>query len=69
MPFSPVVDTDLLPQAPWQALNNGAARGIDLLVGHTRDEYRLFTAHLGREPTAKQVSAAITCLRGMADDG
>lgn len=37
-PFSPVVDGDTLPRAPWPALAEGAGRGVDLLVGHTRDE-------------------------------
>lgn len=41
-PFSPVVDGDVLPTAPWEALTGGAARDVDLIVGHTRDEYRLF---------------------------
>ncbi|MBP2191410.1 para-nitrobenzyl esterase [Nocardia goodfellowii] len=68
-PFSPVLDPEHLPQAPWQALNNGAARNIDLLVGHTRDEYRLFTTHLDRDPTQEQVSEAITRCRGLPDDG
>jgi para-nitrobenzyl esterase len=52
-PFSPVVDGEVLPAAPWQALASGAARDIDLLVGHNRDEYRLFVAlagQLGRIP-------------------
>jgi para-nitrobenzyl esterase len=40
-PFSPVVDGDVLPQAPWTALAAGAARDVDLLAGHTRDEFRL----------------------------
>ena len=40
--FAPVVDGDVLPATPWEALSNGAARGVDLIVGHTRDEYRLF---------------------------
>lgn len=44
IPFSPVVDGDVLAVTPWQALADGAGRGIDLLVGHTRDEQRLFTA-------------------------
>jgi para-nitrobenzyl esterase len=39
-PFSPVVDGDVLPEAPWPALAAGAGRDVDLLVGHTRDEYR-----------------------------
>jgi para-nitrobenzyl esterase len=41
-PFSPVVDGEVLPAAPWRSVATGAARGIDLIIGHTRDEYRLF---------------------------
>ncbi|ALV35019.1 carboxylesterase family protein [Streptomyces sp. CdTB01] len=41
-PFSPVVDGEVLPTTPWQALAAGAARDVDLLVGHNRDEWRLF---------------------------
>ena len=41
-PFSPIVDGATLLDAPWRVLAGGAARGIDLLVGHTRDEYSLF---------------------------
>jgi para-nitrobenzyl esterase len=42
--FAPVVDGDVLPCAPWQAVAAGAARDIELIVGHTRDEFRLFMA-------------------------
>lgn len=66
-PFSPVVDGDVLPQAPWQALAGGAARGIDLLVGHTRDEYRLLAARLGSEVTDEQVTATLDRLAPSAD--
>ena len=41
-PFSPVVDGEVLPAAPWQEVAAGAARHVDLITGHTRDEYRLF---------------------------
>jgi para-nitrobenzyl esterase len=37
--FAPVVDGEVLPTTPWEARH-----GVDLLVGHTRDEHRLFTA-------------------------
>ena len=47
VPFSPVVDGEVLPAAPWRAIAAGAARDIDLLTGHNRDEYRLFTEMLG----------------------
>ncbi|MFE7166962.1 carboxylesterase/lipase family protein [Streptomyces sp. NPDC057616] len=43
-PFSPVVDGEVLPCTPWQALATGAGRDVDLLVGHNRDEFRLFLA-------------------------
>ncbi|GAA1307077.1 carboxylesterase/lipase family protein [Pseudonocardia xinjiangensis] len=46
-PFSPVVDGEVLPASPWAALADGAARDVDLLVGHTRDEFSLLGARLG----------------------
>ncbi|WP_028921565.1 carboxylesterase/lipase family protein [Pseudonocardia acaciae] len=46
-PFSPVVDGEILPASPWAALGEGAARDVELLVGHTRDEYSLLAARLG----------------------
>ncbi|MEU5702024.1 carboxylesterase/lipase family protein [Streptomyces aurantiacus] len=44
IPLAPVVDGDVLPAAPWEALAAGAARDVELVAGHTRDEYRLFMA-------------------------
>lgn len=43
IPFAPVVDGDVLPATPWEALAGGAARDVALVVGHTRDEHRLFS--------------------------
>ncbi|MEU5082477.1 MULTISPECIES: carboxylesterase/lipase family protein [Streptomyces] len=40
--FAPVVDGDVLAATPWEALARGAARDVELVVGHTRDEYRFF---------------------------
>ncbi|MEU3568344.1 carboxylesterase family protein [Kitasatospora sp. NPDC036755] len=40
----PVVDGEVLPGSPWSALTEG----VDLLVGHTRDEFRLFAVLSGR---------------------
>ena len=41
--FGIVVDGDLVPRDPLEALvDEDAARGIDLLLGWTRDEYRLW---------------------------
>jgi para-nitrobenzyl esterase len=60
--FAPVVDGDVLPDTPWRALAAGAARGVDLIAGHTRDEQRLFTflaGALGRV-TAAQAAEALS---------
>ena len=56
MPFAPVVDGEVLPAVPWQALAGGAASGVERIVGHTRDEYRLFMAvkaSSGRSPQSR----------------
>jgi para-nitrobenzyl esterase len=44
----PVVDGEVLAESPWGALQSGKANGIELMVGHTRDEFRLFTVMAGR---------------------
>ena len=64
IPFSPVVADDDLPVTPWKALADGAGRDIDLLVGHTRDEHRLFTALEGLlgQVTEDQAETALTIL-------
>ena len=64
IPFSPVVEADALPVTPWRALADGAGRDIDLLVGHTRDEHRLFTALDGLlgQVTDEQAETALDIL-------
>ncbi|MFI6365551.1 carboxylesterase/lipase family protein [Nocardia sp. NPDC050630] len=66
-PFSPVVDGDVLPCAPWSAVAGGAARKVDLLVGHTRDEFRLYTSRPGSEPSPARMTAAFDHLGPGAD--
>jgi para-nitrobenzyl esterase len=43
VPLGPVIDGETLPADPWTALAAGAAQDVDLIVGHTRDEQRLFS--------------------------
>ncbi|MBO0915394.1 carboxylesterase/lipase family protein, partial [Streptomyces laculatispora] len=40
--FQIVVDGDLLPREPAEALRDGAASGVDLLMGSNTEEYRLW---------------------------
>jgi len=65
VPFSPVVDGEVLPSAPWRAVAAGAARQIDLLTGHNRDEYRLFLNLSGLRGKVTD-EAAGRALRGLA---
>ncbi len=44
----PVLDGVVLAETPWEALAGGRTKGIELLVGHTRDEFRLFSVMMGR---------------------
>lgn len=61
VPLAPVVDGEVLPVDPWQALAAGAGREIELVVGHTRDEFRLFMALGGLmgEVTEDQAAVAL----------
>jgi para-nitrobenzyl esterase len=64
MPFAPVVDGDVLPATPWEApagaaTSGGAASGVELIVGHTRDEYRLLMAVKGELGTITPEQADI----------
>jgi para-nitrobenzyl esterase len=64
IPFAPVVDGDVLPVTPWQALADGAGRDIELIVGHTREEQRLFTMIAGilGQVTPEQAATALDIL-------
>jgi para-nitrobenzyl esterase len=65
IPFSPVVDGEVLTTTPWRALMDGGGADVDLLVGHTRDEQRLFSAVDGLLGEVSQEQAA-TALRILA---
>ncbi|MFI6953619.1 carboxylesterase/lipase family protein [Nocardia sp. NPDC050408] len=56
--FSPVVDGEVLPKAPWQALAGGSARDVTVVIGHNRDEFRLFLALGGQLGTIDDTQAA-----------
>ncbi|MDT0613816.1 carboxylesterase/lipase family protein [Streptomyces lancefieldiae] len=69
-PYAPVVDGEILPVTPWQALASGASRDVDLVVGHNRDEFRLFVAMAGQlgQITDERATSALR-LFGPGPDG
>ena len=67
--FGPVIDGEILPDSPFRALAAGAGRGVDLLIGHNRDEYR-FVVHENGGPdsiTAEQAETALNSLPPIPD--
>jgi para-nitrobenzyl esterase len=44
LPFQPVIDGQILMERPIDALRRGASRNIPLMVGTTREEWKLFSA-------------------------
>ncbi len=61
----PIIDGDLLPQTPWDAFASGRAAGVELLAGHMRDEFRLFSVMMGVRGTFTDEDAA-TAMRVFA---
>lgn len=52
-PVGPTYGTKLLPQDPLQAMRDGTAHRVPLIVGTNRDEGRLFTRFLQLLPTTE----------------
>ena len=50
LPFHPALDEATLPMTPLEALRGGSAAGVDLLLGVTADEMRLFLDRPALEP-------------------
>jgi para-nitrobenzyl esterase len=58
LPFAPVVDGAVLPQAPLQAIAAGEGAGVPLLIGSNRDEARLFFVAAGTMDLIDDASVA-----------
>lgn len=44
MPFQPAIDGSLIPAQPIEGIRAGSAKGVPLLAGTTKEEWKLFTA-------------------------
>jgi para-nitrobenzyl esterase len=55
LPFAPVVDGVVLPEPPIDAIGKGQAAGVRVLIGTTREEWKLFTM---MDPTVASLDEA-----------
>lgn len=49
LPFTPVIDGELLPEPPHLAIANGAAKEIIIMAGTNTDEWAFFAVMLGQK--------------------
>jgi para-nitrobenzyl esterase len=54
--FGPVVDGTVVPASPWRAMASGAARDVEMIIGHNRDEYNIVIAGAGGPHTITQAA-------------
>ncbi|HTQ13058.1 MAG TPA: carboxylesterase/lipase family protein [Rhizomicrobium sp.] len=55
LPLQPAIENDVLPERPIDAIRAGAAAGIPVLTGTTKEEWKLFTV---ADPRLRFLSAA-----------
>ena len=67
--LGPVIDGEILLDSPFRALAAGVGRGIELLIGHNRDEYRFVVYDNGGPDTvtAEQAETALNSLPPIGD--
>ena len=65
MPFHPMVDGDVLPEAPVAALGAGAAAGVPMVIGTTTDEMRLFLDLSGPPPPREKLCRRVERYTGV----
>jgi para-nitrobenzyl esterase len=66
-PYFPVIDGEVLPASPIEALGCGAAADLDLLVGYNRDEYQMMletSGRRGRQEMQDVLQAAVLLFAG-----
>lgn len=67
LPFTPVVDGDLLPIEPYEAIRQGCAKDIAILSGSNTDEWTLFAAML-QQNTKSNDELKITLQHFLGED-
>ncbi|MCQ4086782.1 carboxylesterase/lipase family protein [Saccharibacillus sp. JS10] len=67
LPFQPVVEEATLPEEPLLAVSQGAAKGVDLLIGTNHDEGHFFIREQSQVTSPEQTVHTIRALTGVQD--
>ena len=69
MPYEPVVDGDVLPRVPLDAIRDGVGADVPLLTGTNAEEYRFWLVPLGVLPHVRDEHVALNAAGlGLPDD-
>ena len=68
LPFQPMVDGDLVPRDPLDVVASGGVAGIDMVIGTTTDEAKLFTAFVPRAGASDHADVARRIERSVGHD-
>jgi para-nitrobenzyl esterase len=63
LPFQPVVDGEVLPQPPLEAIANGSAKNIPVMIGTTSQEWKLFAVMDQQLPAMDEAKLLRRCQR------
>jgi para-nitrobenzyl esterase len=67
LPLKPVVDGDVVPELPIQAIAGGSADNVPVLIGTTLDEWKLFAVLDRNLPNLNEASLLRRCQRLIPD--
>ena len=68
LPFTPVIENQLLPLPPHEAIAQGSAKDIAIIAGTNTDEWTFFAALLQQSISSKETLHSALCLLIEAED-
>jgi para-nitrobenzyl esterase len=68
LPFTPVIENQLLPLPPHEAIAQGSAKDIIIIAGTNTDEWTFFAALLQQNISSKETLHSALCLLIEAED-
>ena len=65
----PIVDREVMPEYPLEVVRSGRAAGVDVMIGVTDDEFKLFAVGMAYEAIDVDEASVVARLDALHDDG